>query len=131
MLLDLATRQEVLDLATKLDAVLGLLAHKPAPAADEFMSVEEVAEYTRFDRRTVEKWAEAGEFNQQGKKVFLTAYRYSGRLRFKRTDVEAFGLGIGALQPSIAGEPPQPTKAAKPPKKPARPAVSAPVLRVA
>jgi excisionase family DNA binding protein len=88
-----------------------------APSADEMLSVEEVAEYTHFHRRTVEKWALAGEFNEQGKRVYLQAYKYSGRLRFKRADVEAFGLGIGVLEPSIAGEAPQATKVAPAAKK--------------
>jgi excisionase family DNA binding protein len=130
MLLDLPSRQEVLDLAAKLDTVLALL-ERPVPKPDDLMSVEEVADYTRFHRRTVEKWAEVGEYNHQGKRVFLPAYRYTGRLRFKRGDVEAFGLGIGALQPSIAGEPPQPVKSGKPAKKPKAPLASTQALRVA
>lgn len=111
-LLDLPTRQDYEALQTKLDAVLSHLQAARAPAADEFMSVEQVAAYTRFDRRTVEQWAEEGRFNEQGRKVYLPAYKYSGRLRFKRGDVEAFGLGVGVLVPSLGGGQPEAVKPA-------------------
>jgi excisionase family DNA binding protein len=113
MLVDFATSQDIEGLKAMVAAVLTQLGSQAAaPAADEMLSVDEVAEYTRFHRRTVEKWATEGDWNEQGKRVYLQAYKYSGRLRFKRSDVEAFGLGTGVLEPSIAGEPPQPTKKA-------------------
>lgn len=113
-LLDLPTRQDYETLLAKLDAVLAHLAHAPAPsAADELLSVEQVAAYTHFDRRTVEQWVKEGRYDERGKKVYLPVYQYSGRLRFKRTDVEAFGLGVGVLTPSpAAGERPVATKPA-------------------
>ena len=135
-LLDLPTRQDYETLAGKLDALLARLAPAPAPAsAEPLLSVEDVAGYTRFDRRTVEQWATEGRFNTAGKRVYLPAYQFSGRLRFKRHEVEAFGLGCGVLTPSlVAGDRPQPTKAAAG-AKPRRPKMAPPaleqVLRVA
>jgi hypothetical protein len=110
MLLDLATRQDVVALQSTLDQVLGLLSRAQATVADEFMTLEQVAAYVRFDKRVVEKWVREGQFNEGGKKIYLPAHKYSGRLRFKRADVEAFGLGVGVLVPSLAGTP----EAAKP-----------------
>jgi hypothetical protein len=113
MLLDLPSRDDFNQLQQKLDAVLAHLQAARPPAPDEFMSVEQVAAYTHFDRRTVEQWAEEGRFNEQGRKVYLPAYKYSGRLRFKRLDVEAFGLGVGVLTPSQQpGGRPEPVKKA-------------------
>jgi hypothetical protein len=121
MLLDLPSRQDIEVLTAKLDALLALAAQPVQAAADDFLSIEQVAAYTRFDRRTVEQWVKQGRFNEKGKKVYLAAYEYSGRLRFKRGDVEAFGLGVGVLTPSAAvGAPPTPTKEAPAAKKPAR-----------
>lgn len=120
MLLDVLTRQDAEALHAKLDQVLQRLA-APAPAAQpgDLLSIEQVAAYTGFDRRTVEQWRQEGRFDQRGKRVYLPAYQFSGRLRFKRADVEAFGLGVGVLQPSpVAGQAPEPAAA---PKKPARP----------
>lgn len=122
MLLDLPSRQDIEVLTAKLDALLALAAQPVQAAADDFLSIEQVAAYTRFDRRTVEQWVKQGRFNEKGKKVYLPAYEYSGRLRFKRGDVEAFGLGVGVLAPSAAvGAPPTPTKEAPAAKKLARP----------
>ena len=112
-LLDLPTRQDMEALAAKLDAVLAQLTAAQAPAATELVSLARVAAYTHFDQRTVRQWVEQGRFDQQGKKVYLPAYEYSGRLRFKLADVDAFGLRIGVLAPSVARESPQPTKKAK------------------
>ena len=111
MLLDLPSRQDFETLQSKLDAVLAHLTAAATPAADELLSIEHVAEYTRFDRRTVEKWVAEGQFNESGKRIYLPAHKYSGRLRFKRADVEAFGLGVGVLEPSHVGVP-IPTKKA-------------------
>jgi hypothetical protein len=113
MLLDLPSRQDFEALTAKLDALLALAAQPIQPAADDFLTIEQVAAYTHFDRRTVEQWRTEGRFDARGKKVYLLAYQYSGRLRFKRGDVEAFGLGVGVLTPSlVAGERPTPTKPA-------------------
>jgi excisionase family DNA binding protein len=118
MAFDLASSQDIEMLKAMLTTVLTKLGeHGGAPTADEMLDVEEVAKYTKFHKRTVEKWTTAGDWNDEGKRVYLPAYKYSGRLRFKRSDVEAFGLGIGVLEPSIAGEPPQPTKKAPEAKK--------------
>ena len=119
MLLDLPSRQDFDTLTAKLDAALSLLSQVAArPSADDFLSLEQVAAYTGFDRRTVEQWRTQGRYNAQGKRVYLQGYEYSGRWRFKRCDVEAFGLGIGVLEPApTAGGRPEPTKKA-PSKKP-------------
>ena len=112
-LLDLPTREDYNALQQKLDAVLAFLQAARPPAADELVSVERVAAYTHFDRRTVEQWVEEGRFDSRGKKVYLPAYKFSGRLRFKLSEVEAFGLGIGVLTPSQQpGGRPEPVKAA-------------------
>ena len=133
-LLDLLTRQDLEALTAKLDALLALAAQPVPTAADDFLTIEQVAAYTHFDRRTVEQWRTEGRFDARGKKVYLAAYEYSGRLRFKRGDVEAFGLGVGVLTPSAAvGAPPTPTKEAPAAKKPARSKnlPGDPVMRVA
>ena len=130
-LLDLPTRQDYEALQAKLDAVLDFLKAAQPVGPDELLSVEQVA-YTRFDRRTVEQWAEDGRFNEAGKKVYLPAYKYSGRLRFKRLDVEAFGLGVGVLTPSQqAGGRPEPVKPAAKKAKHPSPVASERALRVA
>jgi excisionase family DNA binding protein len=139
MLLDIPTRKEYEALEAKIDrlqataeAVHALL--KDAPSADGMLSVEQVAKYTNFNRRTVEKWVEKGDWNDQGKRVYLPAYKRSGRLRFKRSEVDAFCQGVGVLEPSIDGAPPQPTKqasAAKQTKKTSTATASEKALRVA
>jgi hypothetical protein len=133
MLLDLPSRQDYEVLTAKLDQLLALAAQPVQAAADDFLSIEQVAAYTRFDRRTVEQWVKQGRFNERGKKVYLPAYEYSGRLRFKRGDVEAFGLGVGVLTPSLTGERPEPTKVAPAAKKTRKlpPIASDEALRVA
>ncbi len=117
MAFDLASAQHIKALEAKLDLVLMQLATKPAPDEEQLLSVQDVANYTHFDRKTVESWAKKGGFDERGKLVYLRAYVFSGRLRFKRADVEAFGLGVGVLTPSLTGERPEPTKAAKKVKK--------------
>ena len=130
-LLDLPTRQDFDALQAKLDAVLAHLQAARPPAADELVSVERVAAYTHFDRRTVEQWVEEGRFDAKGKKVYLPAYKFSGRLRFKLAEVEAFGLGIGVLVPSQQeGGRPEPVKPARKSTKTA-PVASEKALRVA
>lgn len=137
MLFDFASRQDIEALSAQLAQVLQHVATPaPQPAADDMLSVLEVAKYTGFSRTTVEKWIEEGDYNQHGKRVYLPAYKYSGRLRFKRSDVEAFGLGVGVLRPSlVAGQRPEPTKATRaktPSTKPKKSAVaSEDALRVA
>jgi len=113
MLLDLPSRQDLEAIQAQLKTVLDLLARAPTPTAEDMLSVEQVAAYTRFDRRTVEKWVEEGQFNELGRKVYLPAHKYSGRLRFKRADVEAFGLGVGVLTPSLGGGRPEAVKPAR------------------
>jgi hypothetical protein len=134
MMLDLASRQDILALTAKLETVLAQLAAPPAPADEPLMDVQQVAKYTHFDRKTVEKWVKEGRWDTQGKKAYLPAYDFCGRLRFKRADVEAFGLGVGVLACTLPGERPEPTKAApgaKKPKKPTKPVASEAALKVA
>ena len=135
MLLDLPTRQDVEDLKALLATVLSAVQQPAAPAAADLLSLEQVAEYTGFDRRTVEKWASEGRFNEAGQRVYLPAYEFTGRLRFKRADVEAFGLGVGVLAPSCPGQRPEPIKkpANKKPanKKPKKPLASEQALKIA
>jgi len=128
MLLDLPSSQQVDDLKQLLLEVREeLRVLRQAPSPTDYLSVEEVAKYLGFHRRTVEKWAFEGEYNAQGKRIYLPVSKYSGRLRFKRGDVEAFGLGIGVLTPSLTG-PPEPVKK---PKKSKVPVASAQALKVA
>lgn len=132
MLLEIQTpeeaRQEKAAIHAKLDAVLDLLSR--VPKSDDLMSVEQVAAYTRFDRRTVEKWVEEGQFNAAGRKVYLPAHKYSGRLRFKRADVEAFGLGVGVLAPALSGGQPEAIKKAAGARGRAKSPASAPEQRL-
>jgi hypothetical protein len=132
MTLDIASRQDILALEAKLDNVLAQLAAKPAPADEPLLSVLEVADYTNFDRKTVESWVKKGDYDKSGKLVYLRAYVFSGRLRFKRADVEAFGVGV--LTPSlITGERPEATKSAPAARKQKKsaPVASDQALRVA
>ena len=132
MTLDLATRADILNLTATFQALLAQQA-KPVSVDEQLLSVQEVAAYTHFDRKTVESWAKQGRFDGGGKKVYLRAYEFSGRLRFKRADVEAFGLGIGVLTPSLTGERPEATKQAPVAKKQKKsaPLASETALRVA
>lgn len=130
MAFDLATAQHVQALEAKIDALLAHLARKPEPADEQLLSVQDVATYTHFDRKTVEKWVKLGDYDQTGKRIYLRAYAFSGRLRFKRADVEAFGLGTGVLVPSLVPDaPPVATKPAKQPKKSKNPVASEEALR--
>ena len=132
MAFDLASRQDILALTAKIDLLLAQQATKPAPDDEAFWSVQRVADYTNFDRKTVEKWVKKGDYNSSGRLVYLRAYEFSGRLRFKRADVEAFGLGTGVLTPSlVSGEPPVATKPAKKTKQKTTPVTSEKALRVA
>jgi excisionase family DNA binding protein len=134
MTLDLASRQDILVLTAKLDTVLAQLATPAASAGEPLLSVQQVADYTRFDRKTVEKWVKEGRWDTAGKRAYLPAYDFCGRLRFKRADVEAFGLGVGVLACTLPGERPEPTKAApatKKPKKSTTPLASEAALKVA
>ena len=128
-LIDIATRQDLEAVAAKLDQVLQRLAAPAAAAsADDLLSIGQVAAYTGFDRRTVESWRTQGRYDERGKRVYLPCYEFTGRLRFKRADVEAFGLGVGVLQPSAVGEK-QPAASRKKVKK--APVTSEEALRVA
>lgn len=130
MVLDIATGQQVDELTQLVLALrddVRALRQQLAQGPADYLSVEEVGKYLRFNRRTVEKWAFEGEYNALGKRVYLPVAKYSGRLRFKRADVEAFGLGIGVLTPSLTG-PPEPVKK---PKKSKVPVASAQALKVA
>jgi len=132
MLLDLLTRQDLEPLAAKLDRLLALVTQPPTvPAEEQLLSVLDVVKYTHFDRKTVEKWVKEGRYNDKGKRVYLPVLEYSGRWRFKRADVEAFGLGIGALAPPLPGESPQPVKPAPKTRKAPAPVASTEALRVA
>lgn len=130
MLLDLATREDIATLSAKLDQVLATLAQPATPAIEQLLTLEEVATATGFDPRTVRDWVQAGRFDEQGKRVYLPALDFrNGQLRFKWADIEAFGLGIGVLTPSlVAGARAEPAK--KQAKKPA-PLASEQALKVA
>jgi hypothetical protein len=118
MLLDIASREEVLALDAKLDRVIALLAQPAAKVAEPLVTLEQAAGHTQFDPRTVRDWTVSGRYDLTGHLVYLPVYEYrNGQLRFKLSDVEAFGLGIGVLTPSlVAGQPPVPTKQAKAPQ---------------
>lgn len=131
-LIDILTRQDLEPLAAKLDKLLALVTQPPAiPAEEQLLSVLDVVKYTHFDRKTVEQWVRKGRYNDKGKRVYLPVLEYNGRWRFKRADVEAFGLGIGVLAPTLPGEPPQAVKPAPKSRKSPAPVTSTPALRVA
>jgi len=132
MLLDFPSRQDILDLSAKIDKLLACQA-APVVVDSELMTLDEVAAYTRFDRRTVRKWVSEGQFGLDGRKIYLPASTYGDTLRFKRSDVEAFGQKVGVLTPAVAGQQPAPTKQAAP-KRPTRkptPVPSEAALKVA
>ncbi|MDO7885321.1 hypothetical protein [Hymenobacter cheonanensis] len=102
MLLDIATREDIATLSAKFDLVLAALAKPAAPAIEELVTIEQVANHTKFDHRTVRDWVVNGRFDATGHKVYLKAYEYrNGQLRFKLSEAEAFGLKIGVLTPSL------------------------------
>ncbi|MGI4762517.1 MAG: hypothetical protein ACRYF0_17530 [Janthinobacterium lividum] len=133
MLLDLATREDIALLSAKFDQVLAALAKPAAPAIEELLTIEQVASHTKFDARTVRDWVVSGRFDTTGHKVYLPALDFrNGQLRFKWTAVEAFGLGIGVLTPSlVVGERAQPVKQAKKQAKKRAPVDSEEALKVA
>ena len=137
MSFDLASSQEIAALDAKLSQVLALLAQPAAPSVEPLVTLEQVASHVKFDKRTVRDWTKTGRFDARGKRVYLPAYEFrEGMLRFKLSEVEAFGIGIGVLTPNpIVGEPALPTKAApaapNPPKKKAAPLDSRKALKVA
>lgn len=136
MMLDLASSQEVAALAAKLDQVLTLLRQPPSPTVEPLVTLEQAASHVKFDKRTVRDWIKTGRYDATGHRVYLPAYEYrDGQLRFKLSEVEAFGIGIGVLVPNpIVGEPALPVKAAPASpktKKKAAPVESAAALKVA
>lgn len=133
---DLASSQEIAALDAKLSQVLTLLVKSAMPAVEELVTLEQVASHTHFDPRTVKSWVKTGRYDATGHRVYLQAYSFSGMLRFKLSEVEAFGLGIGVLTANpIAGQPALPTKQGtagpKAPKKKGAPVESAAALKVA
>jgi hypothetical protein len=133
---DLASSQEIAALDAKLSQVLALLVQPAAPTVEPLVTLEQVAGHTKFDKRTVRDWVKTGRFDATGHRVYLPAYEYrEGQLRFKLSEVEAFGIGIGVLTPNpILGQPALPTKKAAAPartKKNAAPVDSRKALKVA
>lgn len=112
MLLDLATRQEIAALDAKLTQVLAML---DKPSVEAMVTLEQVSKHTKFDPRTVRDWVKTGRFDATGHRVYLPAYEFrEGQLRFKLSEVEAFGIGIGVLTPNpIVGQPALATKTKK------------------
>ena len=136
MSFDLASSQDIAALDAKLSQVLALLVQPTAPNVETLVTLEQAASHTKFDKRTVRDWVKTGRFDARGKRVYLPAYEYrDGHLRFKLSEVEAFGIGIGVLTPNpIVGEPALPTKAApaaKQAKKSRAPLDSSTALKVA
>lgn len=136
---DLASSQEIAALDAKISQVLALLTQPPVPSVEPLVTLEQAASHVKFDKRTVRDWTKTGRFDARGKRVYLPAYEYCGMLRFKLSEVEAFGIGIGVLTPNpIVGEPALPVKqpaAAAPAKAAAKkkgaPVESAAALKVA
>jgi hypothetical protein len=133
---DLASSQEIAALDAKLSQVLALLVQPAAPSVEPLVTLEQVAGHTKFDKRTVRDWVKTGRFDATGHRVYLPAYEYrEGQLRFKLSEVEAFGIGIGVLTPNpILGQPALPTKPAAAPartKKNGAPVDSRKALKVA
>ena len=137
MMLDLASSQDIATLAAQVAQVLTLLKQPPAPAVEPLVTLEQAASHVKFDKRTVRDWIKTGRYDATGRRVYLPAYEYrDGHLRFKLSEVEAFGLGIGVLTANpVAGQPALPTKqdpaGPKAPKKKGAPVESAAALKVA
>ena len=139
MSFDLASSQEVAALDAKLSQVLALLTQPAAPAVEPLVTLEQAASHVKFDKRTVRDWIKTGRFDATGRRVYLPAYEYrDGHLRFKLSEVEAFGLGIGVLTANpVAGQPALPIKQGpaaagpKAPKKKGAPGESVAALKVA
>jgi len=135
MSFDLASSQEIAALDAKLSQVLALLVQPAAPNVEPLVTLEQVASHVKFDKRTVRDWTRTGRYDARGKRVYLPAYEYrDGHLRFKLSEVEAFGIGVGVLTPNpIVGEPALPTKQAPaaPAKKKRVPVESRQALKIA
>ncbi len=92
----IATKGDLEALLQKLEQRLNG-AQPTAPAAgDDYLSLDQVAELTGFNRKTVKKWIDEGKYNQQGKLIKLFILEFApGFPRVPRSALVAFGRGVG------------------------------------
>ncbi|GAB2954619.1 hypothetical protein GCM10027048_20120 [Hymenobacter coalescens] len=94
---DLVTKGDLDALAKRLEALLAPAAGAPPPAAgDDYLSIDEVAQLTGFNRKTVQKWIAQGKYDRKGKLITLYTLEFApGFPRIPRSALVAFGQGVG------------------------------------
>ena len=91
----LATKGDLEALCARLLELLGPKA-TPAVTPDEYLTLSEVAQATRFSERTVKKWIAEGKYDRKGKRITLLAVEFApGFLRVPRAALLAYGQGVG------------------------------------
>ena len=63
---------------------------EPRPAAEVWLSLEQVAAALEMPRETVRRWARDGDPRLPAYKVWDDGAGEHGRFRFKKSDVDAF-----------------------------------------
>ena len=82
-----------------------LQAAKPAPVADDYLSIPQVAELVNVSEKLVRGWIEKGKYDQKGKLVKLFYLDFSeGTRRVPRSALLAFaqcqGFDTSKLDPA-------------------------------
>jgi excisionase family DNA binding protein len=68
------------------------------PDAEEWLSLDQVAEALELPRNTVLRWARDGDPRLPAYRVWDEGAEANGRFRFKKSDVEAFGAPAQAQE---------------------------------
>ncbi|TGE26911.1 helix-turn-helix domain-containing protein [Hymenobacter metallicola] len=102
----IATKGDLEQLLLKLEQRLA--AAQPAtPAADEYLTLDEVAKATRTSVRTVKKWITEGKYDLKGKRITLFALEFSdGYYRVPRAALVAYGSKMGFTAADLTTIPP-------------------------
>ena len=102
----IATKGDLTALLLRVEQLLQQKAPVPA-TVDDYLTLEEVAEATRFSTKTVKKWVTEGKDDRKGKLIRLLALEFSpGFLRIPRSALLAFGEGVGMSVADLKNLPP-------------------------
>ncbi|QNE38596.1 helix-turn-helix domain-containing protein [Hymenobacter sp. NBH84] len=103
---DIATKGDLEALLLKMQQLLQTTL--PAPALpDDYLTIDEVAELTRFNRKTVAKWISEGKYDQRGKLIHLFTLEFApGKPHIPRSALIAFGQAIGFDTKQLTQPPP-------------------------
>jgi excisionase family DNA binding protein len=103
---DIATKGDLLELLHKMQELLSTAPKSTAPA-DDYLTIDEVAELTRFNRRTVAKWISEGKYDRKGKLIRLFTLEFApNKPRIPRSALVAFGQAIGFDTSKLVTVPP-------------------------